>query len=443
MAADKYFMDIKKHGFMSMLRRGSHYKMERFTAMFTTLIVCIAVVASMCFYSDVKDQDTSIQTKAKYNSEFTTSKTDISGNVIDVYASKDKTRAFVLWQFEDVSEVSTDANQYRSFLTGAPVKGNSRTVKGEPAGSIYVFGNTGYMGVYLVNDEGFTPQVLQLTVRSLKELKSDEMSDTQSEQAKTDPSFAENDQFNIYANPGAKDAVNISCLNSKKVPTVTELFNQTVGRSMEKEAKAQLSDDLKQMKASLTKINEYSARLTKQDGVQLPDVPELVKGDSITVDNNGTKDNQKDDKFITKFGKIAVGGYDFDWQNGHVGDGWLNKLIEKTDNPNMTAEQYFAMQVKARNANDDDGTGDLTNIKWMMKDGTPLESLDTGDSDTGRYTNINKDCQNLVGAWQDYINIKVQYQTTDLEKLLALDAASSVVGDTASINTDTKAVMVY
>jgi hypothetical protein len=101
------------------------------------------------------------------------------------------------------------------------------------------------------------------------------------------------------------------------------------------------------------------------------------------------------------------------------------------------------MQVKARNANDDDGTGDLTNIKWMMKDGTPLESLDTGDSDTGRYTNINKDCQNLVGAWQDYINIKVQYQTTDLEKLLALDAASSVVGDTASINTDTKAVMVY
>jgi hypothetical protein len=48
-----------------------------------------------------------------------------------------------------------------------------------------------------------------------------------------------------------------------------------------------------------------------------------------------------------------------------------------------------------------------------------------------------------VSAWQDYINIKVQYQTTDLEKLLALDAASSVVGDTASINTDTKAVMVY
>ena len=62
--ADKYFMDIKKHGFMSMLRRGSHYKMERFIVMFSTLIVCIAVVAGMCFYSDVRDQDTSIQTKS-------------------------------------------------------------------------------------------------------------------------------------------------------------------------------------------------------------------------------------------------------------------------------------------------------------------------------------------------------------------------------------------
>lgn len=436
-------MDKKKHGLKDLLHRGSHYKMERFTATFAILIICIGMVGGMCLHRDFKNQDTSIQTKAKYNSEFTTSKTDIKGKVIDVYASEDKKRAFVLFQFEDVSEVSTDANQYRSFLTGAPIKGNSRHVKGKPAGSIYVFGNTGYMGVYLVNDEGFTPQVLQLTVRSLKELKSNEMSKSKSEQAKNDPSFAENDQFDIYANPGAKDATNIACLNSDKAPTITELFNQTVGKTMEKELKTQLVTDLNQMKASLTKIDEYSSRLTKQDGVQLPDAPELVAGDSITVDNNGTKDNQDDDKFVTKFGKIATGGYDFDWQHGHVGNGWLEKLIAKTDSPNMTPEQYFSMQVKARRSNNANSAGSLTDIKWMMKDGTPLEDLNTGNSDTGRYTDINKDCQNLVNAWQDYIRIKVQYQTTDLEKLLALDAVSGVVGDTASINTDDKAVMVY
>lgn len=436
-------MDKKKHGLKDLLHRGSHYKMERFTATFAILIICIGMVGGMCLHRDFKNQDTSIQTKAKYNSEFTTSKTDIKGKVIDVYASEDKKRAFVLFQFEDVSEVSTDANQYRSFLTGAPIKGNSRHVKGKPAGSIYVFGNTGYMGVYLVNDEGFTPQVLQLTVRSLKELKSNEMSKSKSEQAKNDPSFAENDQFDIYANPGAKDATNIACLNSEKAPTITELFNQTVGKTMEKELKTQLVTDLNQMKASLTKIDEYSSRLTKQDGVQLPDAPELVAGDSITVDNNGTKDNQDDDKFVTKFGKIAAGGYDFDWQHGHVGNGWLEKLIAKTDSPNMTPEQYFSMQVKARRSNNANSAGSLTDIKWMMKDGTPLEDLNTGNSDTGRYTDINKDCQNLVNAWQDYIRIKVQYQTTDLEKLLALDAVSGVVGDTASINTDDKAVMVY
>lgn len=436
-------MDKKKHGFMHMLHRGSHYKMERFAAMFTILIVCIGIVGGMCLHRDFKSQDNSIQTKAKYNSEFTTSKTDIKGDVVDVYASKDKTKAFVLFKFDDVSEVSTDANQYRSFLTVAPVKGNSRKVIGKPAGSFYVFGNTGYMGVYLVNDAGFSPQVLQLTVRSLKELKSNELSKSESEQAKTDPSFKKNDQFNIYANPGAKDATNIACLNGKKAPTINELFNETVGKTMEKEFKKQLAEDLNQMKASLTKIEEYSARLTKQDGVQLPDAPELVAGDSITVDDNGTKDDLDDDKFVTKFGKIATGGYDFDWQHRHVGDGWLDKLIAKTDSPNMTPEQYFSMQVKARNGNNANGTSGLTDIKWMMKDGTPLEDLDTGNSNTGRYTDINKDCQNLVNAWQDYIRVKVQYQTTDLEKLLALDAISGVVGDTASINTDDKAVMVY
>lgn len=436
-------MDKKEHGLMSMLRRGSHYKMERFTAMFTVLIICIGVVGCICLHREFKNQDVSIQTKAKYNTEFTTSKTDIKGNVIDVYASKDKTKAFVLFKFDDVSEVSTDANQYRSFLTSASIKGNSRKAIGKLAGSIYVFGNTGYMGVYLVNDEGFAPQVLQLTVRSLKELKANNLTQSQSEQAKTDPSFKENDQFNIYANPGAKDATNIACLNSNKAPTINELFNETVGKTMEKEFKSKLSEDLNQMKASLTKIEEYSARLTKQDGVQLPDAPALVAGDFITVDNNGTKDNLDDDKFVTKFGKIAAGGYDFDWQNGHVGDGWLKKLIAKTNSPNMTPEQYFSMQMKARNNNNTDGAGNLTNIKWMMKDGTPLDDLNTGNSDTGRYTDINKDCQNLVNAWQEYIRIKVQYQTSDLEKLLALDAISGVVGDTASINTDDKAVMVY
>ena len=101
------------------------------------------------------------------------------------------------------------------------------------------------------------------------------------------------------------------------------------------------------------------------------------------------------------------------------------------------------MQVKARRSNNANSAGELTNIKWMMKDGTLLEDLNTGNSDTGRYTNINKDCQNLVNAWQDYIRIKVQYQTTDLEKLLALDAASGVVGRTASINANDRAVMVY
>lgn len=438
-------MEKKKHGFMHMFHRGSHYKMERFAVMFSVLIVLIVAVGGICFHRDFKNNDASIQTKARYNSEFTTSKTDITGKVIDVYSSKDKTKAFVLFQFENVAEVSTDANQYRSFLTAASVKGNSHTLNGKPAGSIYVFGNTGYMGVYLVNDEGFKPQVLQLTVRSLKELKSDGTSQSQSqnEQAKNDPSFAENDQFDIFANPGAEDATNIACLNSKNAPTIAEIFNQTVGKTLEKELKTQLVQDLKDMKVSLTKVNEYSARLTKQDGVQLPDTPAIVAGDSIKVDNNGTKDNQKDDKFITKFGKIAAGGYDFDWQNGHVGDGWLNELIVKTGSPNMTPEQYFSMQVKARSGDDPNKTGDLTNIEWLMKDGTPLESLNTGNSDTGRYTDINKDCQNLVNAWQEYIRIKIQYQTTDLEKLLALDAASQVVGDIASINTDDKAVMVY
>ena len=412
-------------------KKTDHWALERFTIGFVVLsaLMVIVLIYSFCMYTVA--QANIISNKSMYSTTFTLSKTQTTGSVQGVYTGKDHKKAFVLLKFDNVDSMSTDANNYQAFLTGADVDQNSTYIQSAPAGSIYVFGTTGYMGVYLANNEGFPQQILDLTIRANKQLVDNQDSATMGQNQ--DESFAKYDQFKIYFNPAGADAKKIKCLNGSQIPSKLDLFKQTVVNSQMHQIKKDLNGKLAKLKADISQIQEFSQRLDKTHGVKLVAPPAIIAGDSIEQDD-------KTGKYDVKFKTTVAGGYNFDWQTNKNP---LDMLIRQQHNKNMTYDQYFAMKSQQRK--DDDSSNsefDTTNIQWVLKDETPVEDLNTG-SDTGRYVTINNDIQSLMNAWSTYYGDKKTYQTTDLETLLALQAQTKQVKQITSVNTHKKAVMLY
>lgn len=423
----------KKGGLLSKLKFDSHHRMERFIALFSFLSVVMVGVVGYATIVHIEAQNNQLGSKAVYTKKVKTSKTDVDIDVVNVYASKDKTKAFLLLKTDSPDKISANAENYMAFLTGADIKGHPNMLKSQPSGSIYVFGTSGYMGVYLVANEGFPTQILKLTIRSGVELT--EAKKTSSDDAKRGESYSKYDQFDVFFNPGASDASDIECLDSDKAPSKFALYNQTVVRSEMKRITDTLTADVESMRLGLNKINEFNDRLGKTDNMQVPETPKVIAGDTITKNSDGTYDMH--------FKSIVPGGYDFDWMHGDIEHGWLDDLIKKTDTPTMTYDQYFAMQISARKLGDKNNSMEgLSNIKWTLKDGTALESLNTG-ANNPKYVAINKDCQNLINAWRNYYQAKNRYQTDGLEEILNLEVTAKHVQESASVNTSDTAIKLY
>ena len=105
--------------FLAKFGLDSHHRMERFGVSFVVLVACLVVTTCSIFFKVQKDNKQELTTKAKYTTEFVTSRTGISGTVEEVYANKEHTKAFVLLKFDNVDSISTDAKNYQLFLTGS------------------------------------------------------------------------------------------------------------------------------------------------------------------------------------------------------------------------------------------------------------------------------------------------------------------------------------
>lgn len=406
-----------------------HRRMETFAVSFGILIFGILVVTVISFAMFIQQQNNTLSSKAIYTTDFSTSKTNISGTVVGVYASEDRTKAFILMKFDDVKSISTNANNYQVFMTGINGQKRRETLKSSPAGSVYVFGNSGYMGIYLVNNEGFPTQILDIVVRANAELV--KKSDNASNEYANDESFSNYDQFRIYANPGATDATVLKCLSNGNAPTVKDLYNEAVVTNQEAAIRKDLYADLDDMITAQANIKEYTDRLTAQDGVQVPAQPDSINGDSVAKLKDGT--------YAYDFKSVVPGGYNFEWQNRYVADGYLKGLYEQLGDPTMTSDALFAKMNKEAQLTK---SGVDTSIQWRLTDGTLLDDLKSG-SNSGRYQQIYADTEGLVTAWQNYYSAKEKYQRTDLGRLLDLEATTDLVVSSSSINTNDNVLRLY
>lgn len=417
-------------GLMEKLKLGPHYRMERFSLLFCVMVVGILVTTVSCFVAHVQTQNTTLGEQAIYSTEFETSKTGVSGKVIDVYSSEDKAKTLLLLKFDDTKVVSTNADNYQMFLTGASVEQNKQTLDGIPSGSIYMFGNTGYMGIYLVNKDGFGPQILDLVVRCNSELQTNASEDVDEEVE--DKSFVDYDQFRVYFNPGASKAKHLDCLDGSKAPSIKDFYNEAVITPQEDEIHAQLETQVNNMRVSLNQIHEYEERL-KTEGITVPAEPSVIAGDKVITNDDGS--------YTYKPATVLPGGYDLDWQHTSVVDGFIDDLIAKTDSPNMTVDQYFAMMTREANGDASGNKLDTNNIEWQLNDGTLISSLSGGKS--SRYTKYMEMCNDLTNAWRTYYNQKVDYQREMLGSLLDLEVSKDSILTSSSVNTSENVLQCY
>ena len=204
----------------SKLRLDSHHTIERFGVLFTAICTSFAVILVSTLASSVVNGQEKLEGTALYTQTFTTSKTQLSGEVTGVYVSPNRTRSMVMMKFKDSSAgaFSANANKYQAFLTGSDGDLNTEQIKTTIDGTIVMFGSSGYMGIVLDSDEPIQRQILSLTVRANSELVYNGQNDGRlREDLQDDGSFVKYDQWRVYVNPGASQAIVAPSLEGRKI----------------------------------------------------------------------------------------------------------------------------------------------------------------------------------------------------------------------------------
>lgn len=395
---------------------GSHYKMERFGVMFFALLTAMALVVGSIGIRKAAMDKVTLGDMAVYTTEFTSSLSMNGGQLVNLWVNDSRTQCFILLHWDDMTSVVTDAADYEVYLTGRSPNGRKEALQCAPFGNFYVFGTTGYMGLFLVDMDGFPSQIINCIVRCNRMVNG--MPDPVPEYS--DASFSTYDQIQFFVNPGGALASTASFLTEGRM-SVYDIYEATAAAGQEAQIRASLNDTLKSMQASLDAINEYTYRV-KQDDIVVPTTPIQIRGDSITQDEAGNYHLNTD--------YVVQGAYTFDWQNGSIQQGYLEDVLEEAGY--RRADRYIIdQQAKAQN-----NTMDLSALRWVYNDGTVFSTTTGSGAVMSSVAQTQKDIQNLTQAWSTYYNLKVSYQTAQLEQLLRLELEISEATSAYTVKTD-------
>lgn len=431
---------------LNKLKIGSHYRIERFGWIFSLLSFGMLICLGFAWRAQMNINKIDFKSRAVYAPAFETSRTHNSGSVVGVFSNTERTKAFVLLKMKNMDELPADAKDYRMYITNDSMPGNPRKSDHKPSGSIYMFGTSGYMGLYIIDKAGFEQAIKKITVRIGKELVTVDSNKIQGDAV--DESFAKYDQFNIHINFGADfgdkmvqldenspdELVNVGLkesdvLSGDKIEA-TKIFKTLVIDPQEKDIKAVLLNDLKDMQNKKKLIAEYTERYETLDidgkhGI-VPEEPMEMRGDEIT-DVKGL--------LYLKPSYVYPNGYDFVWQNRSIEDGYLKDVVPAGD----SALNFMIQHDKAVSE-----TTETKQELWYLSDGSLLS---TYEDNGGTQYKVVSDAMNLrdqiVKFWADYIGMKKTYQITDLRSLLELEIVMRAVDRNYTVNDATDTLLSY
>ena len=424
--------------FAARMKLGPHHAIERFGVITSIISATFVLLLVGTIASAVGNNRARLDETALYTASFTTSRTELSGEVDGIYTNEEGTRALVLMRFRDSDEgsFSTDAANYQAFLTGSNEQLDTRALATTVTGSIVVFGSTGYIGVVLDSDAPFEQQIISLTLRANSELVYQEGAGRElREDLQSDNSFAEFDQWRLFLNPGASGAEEATSLAGARIDP-SAMYYELVVAEQEEEVRAAMDEQLMEMGAVLNRIEEYDGEMSRVnvDGVFIepPEVPVQVAGDEVTGD---PADGDNEATLALETGWVHPRGYDFDWRSGTVEEGYLDELMPEGETSYVT---YLA--EKARAEDEENGGFTANDMEWHLTDGSDLS--DSRDSSQA-LDPLNNIMNNTTQAYQDYHRLKTEYQVDSLSALLELEVALRGVDSAGSVNADEEALLTY
>lgn len=420
------------------LKLDSHYVMERSGIFFGAIALTGVMVLTGSAVSAKFSGQGEFENRAVWSQTFTTSKTNMNGEVEGVYTNTRGDRALILMSFDDAAQVSTNAADYQAWLLGSDEKmGTEGLDTPGITAQMEIFGSTGYMGVLLESDQPFAEQVINLTMRSNAELAETDnaLSDSDAKKlADGDETFRTYDQWRVYVNPSAKEAEPIEALESSSFDPA-QAYYETVAKVDETEAKGKLDKQLVEMRTHLAQIEAYTEDMatTKVDGLSLrpPEVPDLIDGDEVTGESAAESDDGES-TLALKTDTVAPGGFNINWRAGNTYDGYLEGIVPDGE----SYVKFLAGKADEAGETTDEDTTEVSDLEWVLSDGTNLGTDYAGSDTTMRpLTSV---MNNLSQAYQDYATAKKKYQSDLTLELLALDVDLRDVQTNSSTRSDDK-----
>lgn len=442
----------KFKAFQTKFKFDSHHAIERFgvaVAVFGVTGTVFLTGAGISAYANGQEK---LGATALYTTSFTTSRTQVSGNVLGVYTDPSKTRTMVLMTTKDEARLPSSADDYQVFLTGTDTELHQHTLKGQPITARYVtFGNSAkYMGVVLDNPNKFDLQILDMTVRINREVSYKETNGSSGEaqvgpsSTKTsdpnagDKSFEKFDQMRIAFNPVATGSIEANLGEAGSDFNAGNVYHETVTQVSEKKLREQMDGQLLQMQADLAKIDQYESQIPTTFGndrvnkltLNEPAVPEVIAGDQVTgQDAKSSKTGQSTLTLVSK--KVVPGGYDFDWRDGSVSKGYLDKVVPK----GMSYVDFMKAQSKLSAP-----APNWDKVEFTLSNGTSLSSYTNRDKVVEPLLTLRS---NLITSWQTYYDHKKEYQVASYGNLLNLEIELRNVRANTTQNTNEKVLTLY
>lgn len=413
-----------------------HFKLQIFgVTVLLVVTIFLANFASISISYNNKLNDY-VASTVTYTTNFQMSLSGVKGTVEKIYIDSTKTQCFILANFSGTSSLTMNANNYQMFVSNvnrdAIYQG---TPKEQLAGEIYMFGTSGLVGLYLTSDIPFENQLKQLTFRSYSKF-----TENTSPYINTSSTDSQYDQCHIFFNPGGSDSKSIDFLE-KHVKGVDfdlpEIYRQVSAVSEEIEIRTKILKFYDDLQVVMKQIVEYQNRLKTNYNVEVPALPDYIRGDyfdNIPIyGSDGTVVNEYK-KYIPA--SILPGGTEFDWYIGSISKGYYNLIPNAKD---ISVRDY----IYALSADSVNRRYTYESIKeWYYTDGTEVR-MDTDRTTTSYETEIINTAKKYDKLLAEYIQLKRTYQVEYLPSLLLLEANSGTVGQSYTVRKDENAVLVY
>lgn len=390
-----------------------HKKIERFMFSFFSILIPLILMSFVSIYNKFGVDKNTLSSRAVYTTEAVFSRTNQTGKVVGVYTNEEKTRGMVLIKFDNGVNISSSASDYKVFTTASNLKQGKENLSSKPEGSVYVFGTSGYIGLYFVNNAGFESQIFKSTIRMEKEFKTVDEKVVKGKEVSGE-SYSKYDQADFYYNLGASQATKLTTLENADF-SVQDFYVEALGTKTNNDKVAQINERLNRMSKLMLQIREMKSRLesTSVDNTKLvvPDIPNEIKSDNFSGSG---------DSILYTTDYVYPGGLNFNVKDVDLKTGYFKSINNSKLNPDNLSVSRFLAKLK----NEQSNATYLSKYepKWTMSDGSKLEDFVKNIGvDNVAVSSMNDNIQTYVNLVNAYLTDKIGYQTGDLRDLLSLD----------------------